>query len=220
METNNLAPRHLPVAKKIQSLLHCVRWSRIATPDELGFVWGKKRMHKSTREIRIDDYVYIYTYIIYMYSRVSVYVFVFIDICVYIPVNLCIDIFTHHERTWKTPKNWENSRYILLLTTLLVPETQDMPWHDSIWHMSRNLCQLGSVEPRFEPRPKNLSLDFLSDSVCMHPGVGRLSTISGIVQFHILSNSGWLYKQIGGYTTIFAMISQPTPPPAKVPPPK
>ena len=111
------------------------------------------------------------------------------------------------------PQRIEKTADILLLTTLLVPETQDMPCHDSIWHMSRNLCQLGSVEPHFEPRPKNLSLDFLSDSVCMHPGVGRLSTISGIVQFHILSNSGWLYKQIGGYTTIFAMISQPTPPP-------
>lgn len=148
----------------------------------------------------------------YTYIHICVFcIFVFIDICVYIPVNLCIDIFTHHERTWKTPKTWENSRYALL-NKIVVPETQDMLCHDS--------ASLWASPKIFEPR-------FLSDSECMHPGVGRLSTISnfrfsflsGIGQFHILSALGYIHIG-GGWNNphtiqpfLSWLISQPTLPP-------
>ena len=112
------------------------------------------------------------------------------------------------------PQRFEKTADMPLLNKIVVPETQDMPCHDS--------ASLWASPKIFEPR-------FLSDSVCMHPGVGRLSTISnfrfsflsGIVQFHILSALGYIHIG-GGWNNphtiqpfLSWLISQPTQPPPR-----
>lgn len=142
-------------------------------------------------------------------------IFVFIDICVYIPVNLCIDIFTHYERNWKTPKNWENSRYTQ--EPKICPATIQYDIWVATCASWLRLSLVLSLAPNIWAL---ISIRFCVYASCRLRTISnfRFSFLSGIVQFHILSSLG--FTGGGGWNNphtiqpfLSWLISQPTPPP-------